>query len=253
MIRTEALNGGYDRLQVLKAVGIEVQAGELVAIIGANGAGKSTLLRCIQGLLPPTDGRVFVDNTEVTGMAPDRIVRLGLTMVPESRDLFPSLTVLDNLVLGGYLHRKGPDARKRRDASLAQVYKLFPILRERARSPAGSLSGGQQQMVAIARALMTRPRALMLDEPSLGLAPLVVKEIFGALEALRDDGLAVLVVEQNARAILRIAQRAYVLERGAVLRHGPARELLDDPTIAEAYLGGGASARAPVTNTTTSA
>jgi len=249
MIRTEALRGGYDRLQVLKSVSIEVRAGELVAIIGANGAGKSTLLRCIQGLLVPTEGRVFVGDAEVTGLTPDRVVRLGLTMVPESRDLFPSLSVLDNLVLGAYLHRKGSDAKQRRDASLAQVYKLFPILKERAQSPAGSLSGGQQQMVAIARALMTRPRALMLDEPSLGLAPLVVKEIFAALEALRADGLAVLVVEQNARAILRIAQRAYVLERGTVLRHGPASELLADPSIAEAYLGGGASAPAPARNT----
>ena len=249
MIRTEALRGGYDRLQVLHAVSVEVKAGELVAIIGANGAGKSTLLRCIQGLLAPTEGRVFVGDSEVTGLSPDRIVRLGLTMVPESRDLFPSLSVLDNLVLGTYLHRKGSDAKQRRDASLAQVYKLFPILEERAQSPAGSLSGGQQQMVAIARALMTRPRALMLDEPSLGLAPLVVKEIFAALEALRADGLAVLVVEQNARAILRIAQRAYVLERGIVLRQGPANELLDDPSIAEAYLGSGASASTPAKNT----
>ena len=253
MIRTEALRGGYDRLQVLKAVSIEVQAGELVAIIGANGAGKSTLLRCIQGLLVPTEGRVFVGGSEVTGLTPDRIVRLGLTMVPESRDLFPSLSVVDNLVLGAYLHRNGRDAKQRRDASLSQVFRLFPMLEERAQSPAGSLSGGQQQMVAIARALMTRPRALMLDEPSLGLAPLVVREIFTALETLRDDGLAVLIVEQNARAILRIAQRAYVLERGTVLLQGPASELLNDPSIAEAYLGVGGSASTPGRNTVSAA
>ena len=245
MIAAEELIGGYGHLQVLKQVSVNVQPGELVAIIGANGAGKSTLLRCIQGVIAPTGGRVRVADTDVTGLSTDQIVRLGLTMVPESRDLFPSLSVLDNLVLGGYLHRKGADARQRQRESLAQVYALFPILQERGSQAAGSLSGGQQQMLAIGRALMTRPRALMLDEPSLGLAPLVVKQIFAALEALRAQGLAILVVEQNARAILRIAQRAYVLDRGSVIRQGPAQELLHDAAIVEAYLGVSAPAPHP--------
>lgn len=237
MITTEDLRGGYGRLEVLKGVSVNVQPGELVAIIGANGAGKSTLLRCIQGTLTPSAGRVQVAGADVGGLSADRIVRLGLTMVPETRDLFPSLTVLDNLVLGSYLHRKGADARQRLQESLDKVHALFPVLKERAASPAGALSGGQQQMVAIGRALMTRPRGLMLDEPSLGLAPLIVKQIFAALELLRSEGMALLVVEQNARAILRICQRAYVLERGTVVRQGSAQELLQDPTIAEAYLG----------------
>ena len=240
MIVTEALMGGYGRLRVLKEVSVNVQAGELVAIIGANGAGKSTLLRCIQGLITATGGRVCVAGTDATRLTTDRIVRLGLTTVPESRDLFPSLSVLDNLELGGYLYRNEAGARQRQREFLDKVYVLFPVLRERAAYPAGSLSGGQQQMLAIGRALMTRPRALMLDEPSLGLAPLVVKQIFAALEALRALGLAILVVEQNARTILRMAQRGYVMERGAVIREGPAQELLNDAAIVEAYLGAGA-------------
>lgn len=239
MIVASELRGGYGRLEVLKAVSVQVLSGELVAIIGANGAGKSTLLRCIQGTLTPTGGTVHVAGTNATALPADRIVRLGLTMVPERRDLFPSLTVLDNLMLGAYLHRKSPDAKRQAQEALERMYALFPVLKDRAAAPAGALSGGQQQMVAIARALMTRPQALMLDEPSLGLAPLVVRHIFGALEVLRSQGIALLVVEQNARAILRICQRAYVLERGAIVRHGTGQELLRDPSIAEAYLGAG--------------
>ena len=237
MIVTEGLAGGYGRLAVLKSVSVTVNPGELVAVIGANGAGKSTLLRCIQGTLRPTAGRVRVGEHDVTGQNADRIVRLGLTMVPETRDLFPSLTVRDNLVLGAWLHRKGADARQQLQASLDQVHELFPVLAQRADSPAGALSGGQQQMVAIGRALMTRPRALMLDEPSLGLAPLIVRQIFGALQRLRAQGMALLVVEQNARVILKLCDRAYVLERGAVVRHGTGAEVMNDPSIAEAYLG----------------
>lgn len=237
MITTEGLCSGYGRLSVLNSITIDVQSGELVAIIGANGAGKSTLLRTIQGSLRPTAGRVLISGTDVTGQAADRVVRLGLTMVPESRDLFPSLSVYDNLILGAWLHRREPDARRRMQAGLESVYELFPVLKERATAPAGSLSGGQQQMVAIGRALMTRPKALMLDEPSLGLAPLVVKQIFNALSALRERGIALLVVEQNARAILKICQRAYVMERGIVAQQGSGEELLGSPTIAEAYLG----------------
>ncbi len=232
-------------LEVLKGISLTVQPGEMVAVIGANGAGKSTLLRCIQGTLAPSGGSVKVAGVEVTGQSADRIVRLGLTMVPETRDLFPTLSVLDNMVLGNYLHRKEADAKLRLRESLDKVYALFPLLQERAASPAGSLSGGQQQMLAIGRALMTRPRALMLDEPSLGLAPLIVRQIFGALEQLRDQGIALLVVEQNARAILRICQRAYVLERGMVVRQGAAQDLLQDATLAEAYLGAGTAAAVP--------
>lgn len=240
MISARELTGGYGRLNVLKSVSVEVRAGELVAIIGANGAGKSTLLRCMQGTLKPSGGSVHVGDVDVTGQTADRIVRQGLTMVPETRDLFPSLSVMDNLVLGAWLHRQGRDAKDRLRRSLDEVYALFPILKERAAAPAGSLSGGQQQMVAIGRALMTRPRALMLDEPSLGLAPLVVRQIFAALEQLKAQGIALLVVEQNARAILRICQRAYVMDRGAMVREGSGSDLLDDPEVARAYLGAAA-------------
>jgi branched-chain amino acid transport system ATP-binding protein len=237
MISTSHLVGGYGRLQVLGGVALNVEPGELVAVLGANGAGKSTLLRCIQGVIAPTAGQVRIGGADVTGMSTDAIVRMGLTMVPESRALFPSLSVLDNLLLGAFVHRKERGAQRQRDQILRTVYRLFPMLEERSAAVAGTLSGGQQQMLAIGRALMTRPRALMLDEPSLGLAPLVVKEIFAALGELKAQGLALLVVEQNARSILKIAQRAYVLERGKIVREGAAAALGSDQAVVDAYLG----------------
>jgi branched-chain amino acid transport system ATP-binding protein len=237
MISTSALVGGYGRLQVLAGIALNVESGELVAVLGANGAGKSTLLRCIQGVIAPTSGQVRLGGVDVRGRSTDAVVRMGLTMVPESRALFPSLSVADNLLLGAFIHRKERDAERKRDETLRSVYRLFPMLEERSAAAAGTLSGGQQQMLAIGRALMTRPRALMLDEPSLGLAPLVVKEIFAALGELKREGLALLVVEQNARSILQIAQRAYVLERGKVVREGAAAALARDQGVVDAYLG----------------
>jgi len=237
VIKVENLVAGYGHLRILKKVSLEVGAGELVTVVGANGAGKSTLLRCIQGLLPPVQGRIEFSGIDITGVAAETIVRHGLTLVPETRELFPDLSVFDNLALGAYVHRRKPDAAARRAEALAQVFEMFPPLRERQDARASTLSGGQQQMLAIGRALMTRPRALMLDEPSLGLAPLVVRLIFDAIGQLRSRGLAILLVEQNVRSALRLAERAYVLETGAIVAAGRAADLLENEAVIKAYLG----------------
>jgi branched-chain amino acid transport system ATP-binding protein len=237
VIKVDNLVAGYGHLRILKKVSLEVGAGELVTVVGANGAGKSTLLRCIQGLLPPAQGRIEFAGIDITGMAAETVVRHGLTLVPETRELFPDLSVLDNLALGAYVHRRKPDAAARRAEALAQVFEMFPPLRERQDARASTLSGGQQQMLAIGRALMTRPRALMLDEPSLGLAPLLVRLIFDAIAELRSRGLAILLVEQNVRSALRLAERAYVLETGAIVAAGRAADLLENEAVIKAYLG----------------
>ena len=237
MIKVDNLVAGYGHLRILKKVSLDVGAGELVTVVGANGAGKSTLLRCIQGLLPPAQGRIEFAGIDITGMAAETVVRHGLTLVPETRELFPDLSVLDNLALGAYVHRRKPDAAARRAEALAQVFEMFPPLRERQDARASTLSGGQQQMLAIGRALMTRPRALMLDEPSLGLAPLLVRLIFDAIAELRSRGLAILLVEQNVRSALRLAERAYVLETGAIVAAGRAADLLENEAVIKAYLG----------------
>ena len=237
MIVVERIVSGYGRLRVLREVSIEVGPGELVTVVGANGAGKSTLLRTIQGLLPTESGRISFQGTDITRLPTERIVRMGLTLVPETRDLFPDLRVIDNLELGAYVHRGESDAKTRRSEAMEEVFRMFPALRERQAARAGTLSGGQQQMLAIGRALMTRPRALMLDEPSQGLAPLLVRQIFAAIAQLRDRGLAILLVEQNVRAALRLAGRAYVLETGAIVASGPAAELMRDEVVLKAFLG----------------
>ena len=241
MIRVEALEAGYGRLQVLRAVSLEVAAGELVTVVGANGAGKSTLLRTILGLVPANAGRIRFDETDITGVATERIVGMGLTLVPETRDLFADSSVLDNLALGAYAHRAEKHAASKRHDAIEEIFALFPALRERRTALAAALSGGQQQMLAIGRALMTRPRALLLDEPSLGLAPLVVKQIFAAIAQLRTRGLAILLVEQNVRMALRLASRAYVLEVGRIVASGAAAELAQNEAVRRAYLGTGAA------------
>jgi len=244
MIRVSALAAGYGRIKVLKGVSLSVAAGELVCVVGANGAGKSTLLRAIQGLLPPAAGRVEFDGQDVTGLPAERIVQRGLCLVPETRDLFPDLTVVDNLFLGAYVHRREADATRNREEAMRKVFGIFPALEERRTARASNLSGGQQQMLAIGRALMARPRALMLDEPSLGLAPMLVQQIFQAIAELRRSGLAILLVEQNVRAALKLAERAYVLETGAIVAEGPSATLVGDAAVMKAYLGkAGAAAR----------
>ena len=232
------LSARYGPVHALRDVSLDVRAGELVALIGANGAGKSTLLRTIAGLLAPTAGRVAVDGRDVTGQAPEALLRAGVALVPERRRIFGDLTVLDNLELGGYALPRGRDFVSRLAAGVEAAYDRFPVLRQRSRQLAGTLSGGEQQMLAIGRALMTGPRLLLCDEPSLGLAPLVVQEIMRLLAALRAAGTTILLVEQNARLALRFADRAYVLEVGRVALSGASADLLADDQLKAAYLGG---------------
>ena len=232
------LSARYGPVAALRDVSLEVRAGELVALIGANGAGKSTLLRAIAGLVAPAAGRVTLDGRDVTGQAPEAMIRAGVALVPERRRVFAPLTVLDNLELGGYALPRGHDFRSRLEAGVEEAYRLFPVLRRRRDQLAGTLSGGEQQMLAIGRALMTRPRLLLCDEPSLGLAPLVVAEIMRLLSTLREAGTTILLVEQNARMALRSADRAYVLEVGSVVLSGAATDLLQDAQLKAAYLGG---------------
>jgi branched-chain amino acid transport system ATP-binding protein len=222
----------YGSMQVLRRVSFHVRAGEIVALIGANGAGKSTLLKAISGLLRVVEGSILFQGSQIQHLAPERIVRLGLVQVPEARQLFPNLTVLENLELGGALH-----GRKHIQQALPQVFTLFPVLAQRLQQKAGTLSGGEQQMLSIARALMTKPRLLILDEPSLGLAPLIVEEIYQTIKLLHAQGTTILLVEQNAMGALNIAQRAYVLEIGRVVLAGQAAELMEHEEVQRAYLG----------------
>jgi branched-chain amino acid transport system ATP-binding protein len=238
LLEVSGLSARYGPVHALRDVSLEVRAAELVALIGANGAGKSTLLRAIAGLVAPVAGRVALDGRDVTGQAPEAMIRAGVALVPERRRVFAPLTVLDNLELGGYALPRGREFRSRLEAGVEEAYRLFPVLRRRRDQLAGTLSGGEQQMLAIGRALMTRPRLLLCDEPSLGLAPLVVAEIMRLLSSLREAGTTILLVEQNARMALRSADRAYVLEVGSVVLSGRATDLLEDDQLKAAYLGG---------------
>jgi branched-chain amino acid transport system ATP-binding protein len=226
------VRAGYGRLEVLRGLSLEVPEGRVVTMLGANGAGKTTALRVIAGLLRPTAGRVTFQGRPITGLRPDRIVRRGVALVPETRELFLQMTVDENLELGAFTRR---DGRVRDDVEA--VFALFPRLRERRRQRAGTLSGGEQQMLAIARAWLARPRLLLLDEPSLGLAPALVDEIFERIDRIRREGTTVLLVEQNARLALEVADWGYVLETGRVVLSGNARDLADDRLVRESYLG----------------
>jgi branched-chain amino acid transport system ATP-binding protein len=241
-LEVSGLRSGYGRIEVLHGVDLVVGGGELVAVIGANGAGKTTLLRTLSGLRRPSAGRVVLDGRDVAGRPAERLAADGLAHVPENRLVFPTLTVDDNLALGAWTRRRDRDgaAEARRRA-----LELFPRLAERVRQPAGTMSGGEQQMLAIARGLMARPRMLLLDEPSMGLAPRVVSEIFATLRRLRDEQrLTILLVEQNTRAAFKVADRVYVMDRGRIAMEGRPGELLDDPRVQHAYLGGGYTATA---------
>jgi branched-chain amino acid transport system ATP-binding protein len=236
MLRIKNLESGYENLKVIKDATIHVNPGEIVTIIGANGAGKSTLLKTITGLLRPLAGEIHFAGQEIGRMSTEKIVFLGCSLVPEGRQVFAPMTVKENLLLGGYVqHRKGEGSSVDRD--LKHVYGLFPRLRERENQFAGTLSGGEQQMLAMGRALMARPKLVMMDEPSMGLAPLIVKDIFAIIRSLRDEGNTVLLIEQNAKAALRIADRGYVLETGKVILEGMASELLENKDVQRAYLG----------------
>jgi branched-chain amino acid transport system ATP-binding protein len=232
MLRVEGLRSAYGRIEAVKGVDLAVAAGEIVALVGANGAGKTTLLRAISGVQPITAGRILYEGAPIEALPPHARVALGIAQVPEGRQVFAPLTVEDNLRLGAF--RRG---RAETEATLGEVYALFPVLAEKRALAAGGLSGGQQQMLAIGRAMMARPRLLLLDEPSMGLAPLLVDQILDAVARLRAQGLTVLLVEQNASAALAIADRGYVLETGRIAHAGSGRALLEDPRVREAYLG----------------
>lgn len=236
MLKIRNLEAGYGNLKVLRRISIHVAAGEIVTIIGANGAGKTTLLKTIAGLIRLHAGEMLFERDDMTRLSPERTVFLGCSLVPEGRQVFAPMTVRENLLLGGYVQYR----RKRKkevDADLERIFGLFPRLREREKQLAGTLSGGEQQMLAIGRALMARPKLIMMDEPSMGLAPLIVKDIFSIIRRLREEGNTVLLVEQNARAALGIADRGYVLETGRIILDENADDLLSNRDVQRAYLG----------------
>jgi branched-chain amino acid transport system ATP-binding protein len=236
MLRIRNCESGYGNLRVLKNISLHVSPGEIVTIIGANGAGKTTLLNTIAGIITPAAGEIIFNNKTINSMSAEKIVSLGCSLVPERRQVFNTLTVKENLILGGYLHyRKG--RKKQALKELESIYSLFPVLGRRESQLAGTLSGGEQQMLAIGRALMASPSLLMMDEPSLGIAPIIVKNIFKTILTLRDNGVTILLIEQNAKAALTIADRGYVLETGQVVLEGTSRDLLDNHDVQRAYLG----------------
>ncbi len=236
MLKIKNLEAGYGKLKVLKGISLHVNSGEIVTIIGANGAGKSTLLNTVSALIRPFSGEIKLAGADVTKAEPHVVVKGGCALVPEGRQLYPAMTVYENLILGGYtLIRSGKKDRVMN--TLKEIYELFPVLEKRAGQLAGTLSGGEQQMVAIGRALMSEPELLLMDEPSMGLAPLIVKDIFKVVENLREQGKTILIVEQNARAVLEIADRGYVMETGMLMLEGTASELLDNNEVKRAYLG----------------
>ncbi len=236
MLELKALNAYYGAIHALRGVSILVKDRQIASIIGANGAGKTTLLRSISGLMSSKKGRIMYDDRDISGLPASDIVRLGICQVPEGRQLFAHLTVFDNLKLGAYLYfMKGN--RREIDEQLERIFTIFPVLKERSKQIAGTLSGGEQQMLAIGRALMSKPRLLLLDEPSMGLAPLVVREIFRVIRELHEGGTTILLVEQNARVALRIASYGYVLETGEVALEGETADLLENEDVKRAYLG----------------
>ncbi len=236
MLEIRNLEAGYGPLRVLKGISLHVAPGEAVAVIGANGAGKTTLLKTIAGILKARSGEIVFDKHSIVGRRAEKIVATGCCLVPEGRHVFATMTVRENLRLGAFCRRRTSTNRDL-DESLEQVYDLFGILKERSSQLAGTLSGGQQQMLAIGRALMSRPRLLMMDEPSLGVAPLVVRDIYETIVTLKRNGLTILLVEQNARAALAVADRGYVIETGQIVLQGPSRQLSDNPEVQRAYLG----------------
>jgi len=233
ILKLNGVSAGYGGTEIIRDVSLEVNRGEVVTIVGANGAGKTTTLRTICGIVRPTGGTIEFEGKRIDGLRSDQIVALGLTMIPEGRQLFPHISVRDNLLMGAYK----PSARATYKRRIEEVLEIFPLVRERLDQFAGSLSGGEQQMVAIARGLMSNPDLLMFDEPSLGLSPLLVSQVFGVIDQIVNIGTTVLIVEQNIVHTLRIADRGYVLENGEITMTGTGQELLDNPHIKKAYLG----------------
>jgi branched-chain amino acid transport system ATP-binding protein len=236
LLRIRNLESGYGSLRVLKGISLHVNPGEIVTIIGANGAGKTTLLETIAGIVRARSGEIVFDGASIASLAPERIVSAGCSLVPEGRRVFATMTVRENLVLGAYTRFRRKE-RSGVDDDIAAIHRHFPILRDRDGQLAGTLSGGEQQMLAIGRSMMARPRLIMLDEPSMGLAPIIVKGIFEIIGRLRSEGNTILLVEQNATASLAVADRGYVMETGQIVLDGTARELMDNHDVQRAYLG----------------
>ena len=234
MLQIKELCVKYDNIQVLHGISLELQEGELVALIGANGAGKTTTLSTISGVKRAFSGQIVYDGKEITKAGTDEIVKMGIVQVPEGRQIFSKMTIEENLILGAYTEKDS----QRQKQNMQRVMELFPILRERRRQTAGTLSGGEQQMLAIARALMGNPRMLLLDEPSMGLSPLMTEQVFDAVKSLNDQGTTILLVEQNAYDAMEISHRTYIMENGVITREGKSSELMRDPAIKQAYLGG---------------
>jgi branched-chain amino acid transport system ATP-binding protein len=236
MLRVESINAFYGAIQALRNVSVHVSHGEIVTLLGANGAGKTTLMKVISGLHPLTKGRLLFNGHNIGGLPAEDILRLGVGQVPEGRQIFSPLSVLDNLTLGAYLRFKGEE-KKKVLKDLEFIFEIFPVLQERPKQRAGTLSGGEQQMLAIGRTLMARPKLLLLDEPSMGLAPRVIREIFKAVQTLRTRGTTLLLVEQNAKAALQVADRGYVIETGRIVMEGETADLLHNQEVQRAYLG----------------
>ncbi|MFA5859574.1 MAG: ABC transporter ATP-binding protein [Elusimicrobiota bacterium] len=236
MLKLRNLESGYGNLKVLRKVSLHINPGEIVTIIGANGAGKSTLLNTISGVIKPRGGEIYFSGNRIDGMPPEKIVTLGTALIPEGRELFASMSVYENLRLGAYPQytRKNVDEI---NLTRNRVHAMFPVLKDRQYQLAGTLSGGEQQMLALSRALMSNPKLIMMDEPSMGLAPLVVKKIFEAITQLRKDGITILLVEQNAKLALSVADRGYVMETGQVMIEGTSADLLNNRDVQRAYLG----------------
>jgi branched-chain amino acid transport system ATP-binding protein len=232
MLKVNGINAFYGKIQVLKNISLEVEEGSIVTILGANGAGKTTTMKSISGMLKPQAGSIQFQGQDVTGLRPDQLLRKGIALVPEGRQILSGMTVLENLEMGAY-HRKDNEI----DRDIKNVMGRFPILEERQKQLGGTLSGGQQQMLAIARAILSKPKLLLLDEPSMGLAPLIVADIFKIIKEINEAGTTVLLVEQNARQALKISHYGYVLETGKMVAEGSSQKLLNDPRIMEAYLG----------------
>lgn len=236
MLKVRNLEVAYGKLKVIKGVSLHVNPGEIVTIIGGNGAGKTSLLHALSRVIDSRGGEILFSDIPVTKETPERLVSRGCALVPEGRQLFSTMTVRENLILGGYiLHKK--KAREEAAEEMEKIFTLFPRLKEREHQLAGTLSGGEQQMVAIGRAMMSKPKMIMMDEPSMGLAPLIVKDIFRIIEELKEEGKTILLVEQNARAALKVADRGYVMETGTLFLEGTAEELLDNNDVRRAYLG----------------